>query len=88
MKKQIDDLVAQANAAYDKYKDPELRDQILGAVQTLEVSDAMYHQFGRLLRYTRATVAHQSRSSHLREAIDGAQQALKRYESASHSGAQ
>lgn len=76
----IEDLYAKANAVFDKHKDAELRDYMLGMAQKLQDADAMYHHFGYLLMHVRASIAHQVRPPHLQEAIERAQQFLKRYE--------
>ena len=80
MKKQIDELTSKAHAVFEKYNDAELRDYLLDLAHSLRTADAMYHHFGYLLTHVRANVAHQSRTAHLRQAIEGAQQFLKRYD--------
>jgi hypothetical protein len=80
MTHQIEDLYTKANEVFDKYQDAELRDFMLGLAQSLQMTDAMYHHFGYLVMHVRATVAHQSRPAHLQEAIERAQQVIKRYE--------
>lgn len=80
MNKQIEQLYETANTVFEKYKDPELRDLLLDQAQKLQAFETMYHHFGYLLMHIRATVAHQSRPSHLQQAIERAQRLLKGYE--------
>lgn len=80
MKDVIEDLYKHAETAFEKHKDGELRDFMLGLAAKLQDADAMYHHFGYLLRHVRATVAHQVRPPHLQEAIERAQHFIKRYE--------
>jgi len=80
MKDVVEDLYKSAEGVYEKYKDSDLRDFMLGLAPKLQDADAMYHHFGYLLRHVRASVAHQVRPPHLQEAIERAQYFLKRYE--------
>jgi len=79
-----EELQQRAEAAFQKYHDAELRDYMLGLVHPLQMSDAIYHHFGYLLTHVRATVAHQSRPPHLRQAIERAQEVLRRYDVGGH----
>ena len=79
MKDVIEDLYKKAETVQEKYKDADLRDYLLNLAQKLQDADAMYHHFGYLLMHVRASVAHTVRPPHLQEAIERAQQFLKRY---------
>jgi len=79
MKDVIEDLYKKADEVQTKYKDDELRDYLLSLAQKVQDADAMYHHFGYLLMHVRASVAHTVRPPHLQEAIERAQQFLKRY---------
>jgi hypothetical protein len=79
MKDVIEDLYKKADSVFEKYKDAELRDYLLGLASKIQDADAMYHHFGYLLMHVRASVAHTVRPPHLQEAIERAQQFLKRY---------
>jgi hypothetical protein len=80
MKDVIEDLYKKADAVQTKYKDEELSNYLLGLATKLQDADAMYHHFGYLLMHVRASVAHTVRPPHLQEAIERAQQFLKRYD--------
>jgi hypothetical protein len=80
MKQVIEDLYKKADTVFEKYKDAELRDSLMSLAQKLQDADAMYHHFGYLLMHVRAAVAHTVRPPHLQEAIERAQQFLKRYD--------
>ena len=79
MKDVIEDLYKKAETVQEKYKDADLRDYLLNLAQKLQDADAMYHHFGYLLMHVRASVAHTVRPPHLQEALERAQQFLKRY---------
>jgi hypothetical protein len=74
-----EELQQRAEAAFLKYQDAELRDYMLGLIQPLQMSNAVYHHFGYLLTHVRATVAYQSRPPHLQQAIERAQQFMRNY---------
>ncbi len=80
MKDVIEDLYKKAETVQTKYKDAELSDYLLSLATKLQDADAMYHHFGYLLMHVRASVAHTVRPPHLQEAIERAQQFLKRYD--------
>lgn len=80
MKTRIERFYDTANSVFDKYQDAELRDLLIEEAQKLQTLETMYHHFGYLLMHVRATVAYQSRPAHLQQAIERAQQFLKRYE--------
>ncbi len=80
MKNVIEELYKKAETVQSKYKDAELHDYLLTLATKLEDADTMYHHFGYLLMHVRASVAHTVRPPHPAEAIDRAQQFLKRYE--------
>jgi hypothetical protein len=80
MKDVIEELYKKAETAQTKYKDAELQNYLLGLATKLQDADAMYHHFGYLLMHVRASVAHTVRPPHLQEAIERAQQFLKRYD--------
>ncbi len=79
MKDAIEELYKKAEDVRTKYKDEALHDYLLEVAQKLQDADAMYHHFGYLLMHVRASVAHTVRPPHLQEAIERAQQFLKRY---------
>ena len=83
----IEDLYKHAETVFEKYKDAELRDFMLGLAPKLQDADSVYHHFGYLLRHVRATVAHTVRPPHLQEAIERAQHFIKRYEDDHNKGA-
>lgn len=80
MKQVIEELYKKAGTVFEKHKDAELRDYLMGLAQKFQDADAMYHHFGYLLMHVRAAVAHTVRPPHLQEAIERAQQFLKRYD--------
>jgi hypothetical protein len=80
MKDLIEELYKKSDTVFEKYKDAELRDYLLSLAQKLQDADAMYHHFGYLVMHVRAAVAHTVRPPHLQEAIERAQQFLKRYD--------
>ncbi len=79
MTEAIEDVYKKADEVFEKYKDAELRDYMLGLAQKLQDADAMYHHFGYLLMHVRASVAHIVRPRHLQEAIERAQNFFKSY---------
>ncbi len=80
MKDVIEDLYKKAEVVQSKHKDAELADYLLSLASKLQDADAMYHHFGYLLMHVRASIAHSVRPPHLQEAIERAQQFIKRYE--------
>lgn len=80
MKNELEELYARAENLFQRYQDGELRDYLLSLAQTLQMADAMYHHCGYLVMHVRATIAHPSRPAHLQNAIELAQQFLRKYE--------
>lgn len=80
MKKALSELHDKAGYFYDKHKDEELRDYLLGLAQLLEDADLLRHQFAYFLMHTQSTIAVPSRPKHYQAAIDRAQRYLSRLE--------
>jgi hypothetical protein len=80
VKQTIVELYAKAATFHEKFKDEELDAFLMSLVGPLERADVMYHHFGYLLLHIRASIAHQVRPPHLRDAIARAERFLKNYE--------
>lgn len=80
MNKTLEDIHAKAAEFFEKYKDQELYDFMLGMAQKMEDADMMRHQLGYLLMHARSTVAAPVRTSHFQQALDRAARFLKKYE--------
>ncbi|HYD98351.1 MAG TPA: hypothetical protein VEH84_03115 [Alphaproteobacteria bacterium] len=80
MNKAIEDLYAKAAEYFDKYKDQEMQDYLMGLARKLEDADMLRHQFGYFLMHAKSTIAYPVRPKHFQEAVDRAERYLKKLE--------